>query len=73
MKPKRKRIPLKNKNMAKATLDIRSVDVDVNPTNDVQTVTLVLTYSGQANMAEQIIQGEQLVIEIPSHAPPPKE
>ena len=52
-------------------LDITSVDVDVNPTNDVQTITLVMTYLGQADLAAQIIQGERLVIEIPSHAPPP--
>lgn len=59
--------------MAKATLDITSVDVDTNPANDMQTVTLVMTYNGAVNMSEQIIQGEQLTIEIPSSAPPPQD
>jgi len=58
--------------MAKATLNIDSVNVETNPTTDVQTVTLVMTYSGAENLEEQIIQGEQLTIEIPSHAPPPE-
>jgi len=59
--------------MAKITLDISSVSVEIDPTNDVQTVTLVMTYSGEESLEEQIIQGEQLVIEIPSHAPPPQD
>lgn len=56
----------------KITLDIDSVSVDTNPANDVQTVTLVMTYRGNEDLEEQIIQGEQLDIEIPSHAPPPE-
>lgn len=75
MKSKRKRIPYKPKNSKMATkidLDIESVSVETNPANDVQTVTLVMTYSGSENLESQIVQGEQLTIEIPSHAPPPE-
>lgn len=59
--------------MAKIDLEISSVDVVTNPQNDVQTVTLVMTYSGQANLEEEILQGELLTVEIPSHAPPPQD
>ena len=59
--------------MSKATLNIDSVSVETNPANDVQTVTLVMTYTGTENLEEQIIQGEQLTIELPSHAPPPQD
>lgn len=56
----------------KITLDIDSVDV-TNPGGVEQTVTLVMRYSGEENLAEEIIEGEQLAIEIPSHAPPPQQ
>lgn len=53
-------------------LNIESVDVVTNPANDVQTITLVMTYNGAENLEEEILQGELLTIEIPSHAPPPE-
>lgn len=55
-------------------LEITSVDikVDEETQDDVQVVTLELRYNGSVDLSGQIVQGELLSIEIPSHAPPPQ-
>jgi hypothetical protein len=57
----------------KIELVIEDVDIAVDPNSptDEQIVTLTLRYSGSQNLAGQIVQGELLDIEVPSHAPPP--
>lgn len=39
----------------------------------VQTYTLIVSYRGEVDLTDQIVQGENLSIEIPSHAPPPEK
>lgn len=51
---------------------VDSVSV-VQPEENLQIVTLTLSYRGQVDLQNQIVEDEELSIEIPSHAPPPQE
>lgn len=57
--------------MAKITVDLDSVSVS-SPGGVEQVLTITARYTGEENLSQVIQEGEQLVIEIPSHAPPPE-
>lgn len=57
----------------KIDLEVQSVTIQSgeDQQGEYQSVTTVLIYRGATNLTGQIEQGEELTIEIPSHAPPP--
>lgn len=56
------------------TIEVEVNSIEIDPTALGPGVYILkVTYSGEENLTEEIIQGELLSIEIPSHAPPPEE
>lgn len=52
---------------------IQSVDIQPGENLGEQIITLVLRHTGSEDLSGLIIQGEELSIELPSHAPPPEK